>query len=614
VRPAEDVLRELPDFIKNPADEALALPAWLVALARPTAWPRALALEVLAWGTVIAVAAALRLAALGDRPLGPDETPAALAAWRLWLGHPAHTLDNSALLVHLLTGAFALFGASDFVARLPVALAGIALVLAPLPLRAWLRPVGALGAGSLLALSPLLVFGSRRVDGAILVAALLAWLVAAGARALAADAASDTSSEDAGAARRWAYAMPVLAALLLATGSVAIPAALAALVAAALTWWPGRDAGGWLRGWSLAVREAVPAVDARWVGVLFAGTLLLAGTAGFTDLRGLQAALADPWVTWLAPYHPRPLPIPWLPALLLYDLPLVGAAAAGLALVARRNRPVDHFLLWWTALAALPLVLQPPDPVPYLLVWAVPLALLGGVAIGAVGDLGWTTATAARGALLAAVVALDVCCIVNIGRFVYLTLAVPRAPEWGLIGRNILMSLLVVLFLGLLHWRLRAWFVAESPVRIAAICGLALGLVFALVVNGRLNYGNYGSGGAELLRPEVLSPDLWNLVDEMQLWARQEPTGTIAVAEALRPSLLWHLRDVPTVQFRERPIEGRPERGVWLAGVGAPEGERRPWRESVKPAPSPTSRAIWNWWLYRNSWLVPSRDDIIVVR
>jgi len=68
------------------------------------------------------------------------------------------------------------------------------------------------------------------------------------------------------------------------------------------------------------------------------------------------------------------------------------------------------------------------------------------------------------------------------------------------------------------------------------------------------------------------------------------------------------------VQFRERPTEGRPERGVWLAGAGAPEGERRPWRESVQPAPSPTSSAIWNWWLYRNSWLVPSHDDIIVIR
>jgi len=87
------------------------------------------------------------------------------------------------------------------------------------------------------------------------------------------------------------------------------------------------------------------------------------------------------------------------------------------------------------------------------------------------------------------------------------------------------------------------------------------------------------------------------------------------VSQALRPTLLWHLRDVPTVQFHERPpAAGTGLRFLWPAGPDAPPGERRPWRETIAPAPTASPNAIWNWWLYRNAWLVPIRHDIIVGR
>ena len=98
----------------------------------------------------------------------------------------------------------------------------------------------------------------------------------------------------------------------------------------------------------------------------------------------------------------------------------------------------------------------------------------------------------------------------------------------------------------------------------------------------------------------------------MQTWARQEPNATIAVGEALRPSLLWHLRNVPTVQFQARPSEPLI-RGLSPDGH-APDGERRPMSETVAIGPITSSSDLWNWWLYRKSWLVPTRHDIIVVR
>src|SRR5581483_2943897 len=128
---------------------------------------------------VLAVAGVLRLASLGDRPLGPDEAQPALAAWRMWLQHAPADTGGGVLLLHTLAASFGMFGASDVVARLPTVVAGLALVAAPLLLRPVVGP-----AAALLALSPMQVFGSRHVDAAIFVPALLALLVGVCARAV----------------------------------------------------------------------------------------------------------------------------------------------------------------------------------------------------------------------------------------------------------------------------------------------------------------------------------------------------------------------------------------------------------------------------------------------
>ncbi len=660
------------------------------------AWPdRARTWEVVGWSAVLAVAGVLRLASLGDRPLGPDEAQPALAAWRMWLQHAPADTGGGVLLLHTLAASFGMFGASDVVARLPTVVAGLALVAAPLLLRPVVGPAAALAAGALLALSPMQVFGSRHVDAAIFVPALLALLVGVCARAVLAapevgrletaldDAAapspqpsprgrgglalSPPSSGRVAAWQWWAYAVPVLLALLLTAGSVAIPALLAVVGAAVVTWWPTRGAEGGgapesgaqgveahgaraavapgqESGRAAADAPASPgragrlprpsewlamlplaALDWRLVAALFGGTLVLVGTAGLMNLRGLQGALAEPWVSWLAPYYPRATPIPWLPTLLVYDLPLVAVGLAGIAVVIRRNRPFEHFLLWWTTLAALPLVFQPPDPLPYLLCWLLPFALLGGLALGSQTGIGWTWRTLGEDLVLAALAGVTFVCAVNTLRLAQSGLAGPAGL--GGRGREVLLSLAVLGFLAAMNWRLREWWGAVSepgeasrPLRVSTIVALVLGLAFVGVTNGRLQYADYDAGGAELLRPQALSPNVYNIVDELQTWARQEPSSPIIVGEALKPLLLWHLRDVPTVRFQDEFPDalhtppGQVRRGLWPAGPGAPEGERQPLDEAISVGPIPSTGALWNWWLYRNSWLVPTRHDIIVVR
>ena len=582
-----------------PMPSAEAPPAWdsadwlnrcsaaLVAQVRLHAW------EVGAWTVVAAVALLLRFVALADLPLGSNEGATAMDAWRLALGRAPRELDVSAALTHGLLAVFALFGASDYAARLLPALAGTAVALAPLLLRGPLGRLGALGAGTLLALSPLVVFASRRVDAAILVACFLLLLVGTVAQAI-------ISGQ-----RRWLFLSAGLLALLLASGSVAVPSALAVVGAGAIAWGGVRE-DAWARIRAL-IGSPLPLL------VVFTGTLVLVGTAGLTHLRGMQAALVDPWVAWLAPFRPQAFPIPWLPTVLLYDLPLLVAAGIGLAITARRERLFDHFVLWWAALGALPLLFQPADPRPYLVVWTLPLALLGGQALAALVERDWSPGLVGQALLAGLLVALDVCFVLNSGRFLTSSL---RGPGPSALSATSLGFVLLTLgFLLAVHWRLRAWLDSARLERGLALLALVLGVGFAVAVNGRLQYGAGNAGRAELLRPEALRPEVYALAEELRTWARQEPRTPIPISAALRPSLLWHLRDVPTAQFVEHPPATGPlPRSVWVAGPEAPEGERQPWRETLGTLPTMSSSTLWNWWVYRESWLVPTRHDIIVVR
>ncbi len=135
--------------------------------------------ELFAWAALLALAALWRLPGLGERAASHDESLHAYYAWRFAeLGEYRHDpMLHGPLLFHLGAAVFALLGDSEATARLPVALAGIALVAAPLLFRRELGRRGALAAGALLLISPSIAYYSRYLRNDVYVALLsLLWL------------------------------------------------------------------------------------------------------------------------------------------------------------------------------------------------------------------------------------------------------------------------------------------------------------------------------------------------------------------------------------------------------------------------------------------------------
>lgn len=132
------------------------------ALDRPLARRIAVNWEMVAWAAVIAAACALRFWDLGARALHHDESIHAKWAWDLAQGYYRHSPVYHGPLLYVAQGFTFLVGtATDYTARVSPALFGMGVVVAPLALRRWLGPGGALAAGAFLALSPTAVYYSR---------------------------------------------------------------------------------------------------------------------------------------------------------------------------------------------------------------------------------------------------------------------------------------------------------------------------------------------------------------------------------------------------------------------------------------------------------------------
>lgn len=161
-------------------EETAYAPTVSFALERTLAQRLRVTPEAVAWTVVLAVAMGLRLWDLGSRALHHDETLHAFFSYLLYRdGTYEHLPMMHGPLKFFLTAlSYLLFGASDYTARLPTALAGSGLVLLPLALRHRLGSAGALVAGVLIALSPVLVYFSRFNRDDMLIAFLTLALVA----------------------------------------------------------------------------------------------------------------------------------------------------------------------------------------------------------------------------------------------------------------------------------------------------------------------------------------------------------------------------------------------------------------------------------------------------
>ena len=124
-----------------------------------------LTVEKALWILVVVAALALRLFRLGAAPLSAAEAREANLALHAASGQGFPTANYNPVLITANGLLFALFGTSDFLARLLSALFGAVLVLSPWMLRRQLGRVGALAAGVYLAVSPTALAVSRQLAG-----------------------------------------------------------------------------------------------------------------------------------------------------------------------------------------------------------------------------------------------------------------------------------------------------------------------------------------------------------------------------------------------------------------------------------------------------------------
>ncbi len=321
-----------------------------------------LTIEVALWVLIAVVGLALRLCRLDAAPLTVNEAREALLAWQATTNQLTNQPTNQPFLFAANALLFALFGASDALARLWPALFGSALVLVPALLRQRVGRLGALAAGLYLAVSPTALFASRQLDGAVVTAVgVMAW-VGGLVRFL------DTGR------RPWS----TLAAGGLALAAVAGPSvcglaltfALACLV---LEWaWPSghvRELWGLMRPQlphALAVFLLVTLALATGLGWNPAG---LGGTgnsiAGWFQCFRPASGFVAPPVVLLAVYEPLAL---------LFGL-------GGLVWAVRRRWRFGVLLSLWAGLQALMLSLMPGRVPLDTLGVVLPLALLTGYAV-----------------------------------------------------------------------------------------------------------------------------------------------------------------------------------------------------------------------------------------
>lgn len=119
---------------------------------------------------LVALALVLRLYDLGARALHHDESLHATYSWYFSVNRRVagcltaychDPLMHGPFQFHFMATMFKLFGDGDFMARMPAALTGTALVATPLLLRRWLGALGTVAAALFLTLSPSLLYYSR---------------------------------------------------------------------------------------------------------------------------------------------------------------------------------------------------------------------------------------------------------------------------------------------------------------------------------------------------------------------------------------------------------------------------------------------------------------------
>jgi hypothetical protein len=531
-------------------------------------------LEFLLYAAALALALALRLAALGRLPLSDAEAGLALQALALSRGQPV-LLDPHPAYLSLTTLCMFLFGPLNGMARLWPALAGSLLVLSPALFKHTLGRLPALLLAFALALDPLLLSVSRQAGSLTLALAGLFFAVGF-----------------------WQRRRPILAGLSAGLALMSGPAlwlgllglVIAALLAPRFMINPPAHATAPLPE---TPRSARPALLAALAAVFFLGTLFLTIPGGLGAVTGGLAAFFAGWGQ-----GGGVPPVAMLLGLLSYGFfpLLLGLWGAITGLLRRRS--VDVFLsIWWLVSLALALAYparQVTDLVWTLLpLWA--LAARQGIALLIVPR--YDRLPVLGQAMLALVIlAFAALTLVSLANLPQVTPLEKQQYALRLVGA----ALMLVAGAGLIGW---GWS------RQVAVRGLAWGLgmlLLAFLVAAAWNASGLSTRQGREVWPSSAQPVGMDLLQRTitDLQTRNEQrTGAldIVVVDQPSPALRWMLRDQRRVSYVSQVPTGdspalvitaeRPDLGL----AAAYRGEAFTVAESSRFSnPSP---AAWLRWL-----------------
>ena len=616
------------------------------------AWPGVrVTPEALIYVALALLALMLRVAALDHAPLDDAQARQALAALRTVDGRVPGPIPQaeSPLTFALNTVTFGMAGANEVMARLPVALAGVALVMLPALWRRYLGPLPPLILSLLLAISPVAVLAARTMSGitwTMLLALLGPWLALRFV---------ETRAE------RWAVLATVcFAAMIFLAEPAGFLSTLSLAFGVLFAWLTGDESDSsllstarrLLRAWPWAAGALAAGVTVVLVAtVLFwvPSGLAVVGNAIWVGLRGfVERPIGTPRVfpIWVALRYETGIVLFGLLALYhavreggFFERALAGWALAGIVWSVGYAGAGAAHALWvtlpLTALVALRVtdwLTERPGILWRVPSWGVPLhalitmglwlavglsmVLLGKRLLfdlpGGVTDLSALVDRLVEGIYSRAsdfqyqqIQSVEV----QPGVFVY-------AYVLGFIQLRLLITLLVTLLNGVLYFLIGSLWGARAAWRGVALGTLAALLLFSLGLGGRAAFGPAGDP-RQLWVVDPVTDDVFELRDTlrtMSLRATGEPK-LLTVTAQVPPdgALAWALRDYPNTVF----VDGvGPE--TTTAAVLMPVRDEQPRMGAPYVGKDLVIRQAWNintlsWrdaiiWFYRGETAIKPED------
>ncbi len=515
-----------------------------------------LTVERMGYIVVGLLAAALRFAQLGLRPLNVTEAVQALAALRFTEGALGAT--PSGTVPGLFTGnvlAFTLFGGGDLVARWLPAVAGVILVLLPYGLRHRLGRGGALAASFLLAVSPTAVYSSRALDSAMMFAACGLGIV------VGLVAFIDTRRPG----PLYLAAAALGFGLTIGSGIYTI---LVILIAFALLLYLSFQVRKHGPGWSAVLAAWAALRDEKGLaakaGGVLAGTFVLAAMTFVLHPSGV-GHVADLLAEWAKSFLPEPGGQPLIYPLLLllrYEalVLILGLVEIGRWLASKRSGPEEQgeaapsfphtgFLIFWTVAATLVIVISGHRPAGNVLLVVVPLALLAGQGV----ERAWCWVR--RSGLWAEAIGFAVIAL-GISIFVYLQIAAyvrySSTDTVELAGFTVAASatylillvvgLLLLVSMGVVAWIWRGKSLLLGGGWLAALLLLVLWCIKAMWGPGFA----HSTDARELMIMQTTAPDVRRFAERVEALSMDKlgdaTTLPITVDAATGPVVEWYLR------------------------------------------------------------------------